>query len=61
MKEKDPKTPAQLRREIEYYAEQIERTTSRDRQARAHRAIVTRERLLLEALAVRCPPRLPAH
>lgn len=43
------KTPEQIVREIAYYAAQLQRTTSRDRKDRAHRAIRARERQLVEA------------
>ena len=42
----EAKTPEQLRREIAYYARQLQTTTSRDRLERAHKAIAKRERLL---------------
>jgi hypothetical protein len=43
---RDPKTADQLQREIAYFAGLIRRTTSRDRQRRAHRALALRQRLL---------------
>jgi hypothetical protein len=46
------KTPDQLKREIAYYAEQLQRTTSRDRIARYHRAIRVREQQLTEVQKV---------
>lgn len=50
---KDPKTPDQLQREIDYYNEQIQRTTSRDRIRRATNAIRVRQRELDLAQRVR--------
>jgi hypothetical protein len=44
------KTPEQLRREIAYFAAQLQRTTSPDRIRRAHVAIRVRERQLVEAV-----------
>jgi hypothetical protein len=49
------KTPDQLKREIAYYAEQLQRTTSRDRIDRYHRAIRLRELQLVEVLKVHAP------
>ena len=49
------KTPDQLKREIAYYAEQLQRTTSRDRIERYHRAIRARERQLADVLKVHAP------
>jgi len=45
---KSLKTAEQLQREIAYFAAQLQRTTSRDRIARAHAAIRVRERQLAE-------------
>jgi hypothetical protein len=50
---KDPKTPTQLRQEIQYFIEQIARLTSRDRIRRCRVAIRRRKRQLVEALRVR--------
>lgn len=50
------KTPAQLLREIEYYAAVLKRTTSADRIERAHIAIRIRERQLTEARRAAIPP-----
>jgi hypothetical protein len=46
---RDVKTPAQLQREIAYYAAQLQRTTSADRQRRCHVAIRKREQQLAAA------------
>lgn len=45
----EAKTPEQLVRELAYFAEQLQRTTSADRIRRAHAAIRKRERLLVAA------------
>jgi len=50
---RNQKTPAQLKREIAYFAGQIVRTTSRDRIRRCHVAIRVREKQLELALRVR--------
>jgi hypothetical protein len=46
------KTADQLKREIAYYADQLQRTRSTDRIERAHKAIRIREQQLTEALRV---------
>jgi hypothetical protein len=47
------KTPDQLKTEIAYFARELQRTTSVDRQRRAHVAIRVREAALTVALQVR--------
>lgn len=54
------KTPDQLKREIAYYAQQLQRTTSADRITRYHNAIRVRERQLTAALKVHAPTKAPA-
>lgn len=49
------KTPDQLKREIAYFAQQLQRTTSADRLNRHHKAIRVRERQLVEALRAHAP------
>ena len=56
---KDPKTPAQLESEIRYFTNVERTTTSRDRQRRAHRAIVLRQTELALAERVRKPGKRP--
>jgi len=56
---KDPKTPAQLQQEIRYFTNVERTTTSRDRQRRAHRAIVLRQTELALAERVRKPGKRP--
>jgi len=49
------KTADQLQREIAYFAAQLQRTTSRDRIARAHAAIRLRERQLADVRRATLP------